>query len=247
MTASRVNHRPADGTQPTAPVADAAMLNCRRVTSLDLAFLGYLALTVVLDVAAARLALGWTTAVATTLISAGYLGVLALRRAWRPLLLRLFLLGGVAGLIELATDAAGERVAHSLIYPANEPLLLTSPTYMPLSWLVVLSELGYLGWRVRGLLPRNQALALAGLAGAMIVPFYEEMAFYAGWWRYTPVLRVGHTPLYVLLFEGLISAFLALVVANIIRRPLRHASWLGILVGVWMPCAAFVAWITIGR
>lgn len=221
-----------------------------RFTALDAAFLGALALMVVCHVAAALLAVGWITAAATDVLVALYLLVMAARPAWRPLLLRLFVMGLVAGLLELFTDASGEHVAHSLIYPAGAPMLWDSPLYMPLSWAVVLTQLGYLGWRLRGLVPPLrlwQAVALAALAGAATVPFYEEMAYYAGWWRYTPVLRVGHTPIYVLFFEGGIAALLPLITGRLLARSLRHAALLGVVVGVWMPVVALLAWLAVGR
>ncbi len=228
----------------------AGNLSPRRFTTLDAAFLGVLALMVVCHVAAALLARGWVTAAATDALVACCLLIIAARPAWRPLLLRLFVLGLVDGLLELFTDASGEHVAHSLIYPAGEPMLWDSPIYMPLSWTVVLTQLGYLGWRLRGLVPPMrlwQSVALAALAGALTVPFYEEMAYYAGWWRYTPVLRVGHTPIYVLLFEGGVAALLPLITGRLLECPLRHAALLGVVVGVWMPVVALLAWLAVGR
>ncbi len=234
----------------SASTTTTGSLSPRRFTTLDAAFLGVLTLMVACHVAAALLARGWVTAAATDVLVVCCLLIIAARPAWRPLLLRLFVLGLVAGLLELFTDASGEHVAHSLIYPAGEPVLWDSPLYMPLSWTVVLTQLGYLGWRLRGLVPPLrlwQSVALAALAGAATVPFYEEMAYYAGWWRYTVVLRVGHTPIYVLLFEGGVSALLPLITGRLLVRPLRHAVLLGVVVGVWMPVVALLAWLVLGR
>src|SRR5207245_8367655 len=132
-------------------------------------------------------------------------------RTMRPLLGRLMLAGLIAGICELFTDASGQYVAHSLIYPAGELTLWTSPAYMPLSWMVILTHLGYLAWRLRAIAGWRKASLICGIWGAMQIPFYEEMAYYGGWWRYVPTrLMLGHTPLYVLLFEGLIIASLPL-------------------------------------
>ena len=277
-------------------------LAARRLTALDVAFIGLLALTIVLDVICAAFALGWPSAAATDAICALYvLGMALARPAWRPLLARLFALGLAAGVLELFTDFAGERVVHSLAYPAGEPLLWGSPYYMPLSWAIVLTQLGYLAWRLRNLAPRGGpadasaldapaaggpadesaptrlrrqsppsrggivaairsevgtgsrvplwlAVAITGLAGAALVPFYEEMAWYARWWHYTPVpLVVGHTPIYVLVFEGLVAGLLPLLVGRLLARPLRYALALGLLEGIWMPVAALAAWLAVGR
>lgn len=280
MTAPPLPDRSIAGTSTPVTFAregpDAPSASVRRLTALDAAFVGLLALTIVLDVVCAVFALGWPSAAATDVICALYVLAMALARpAWRPLLARLFALGLAAGVLELFTDFAGERVAHSLIYPAGEPLLWGSPYYMPLSWAIVLTQLGYLAWRLRGLgaggpadtstardlrrrraparagrrgVPLWLAMVITGLAGAALVPFYEEMAWYARWWRYTPApLLIGHTPLYVLVFEGAIAALLPLLVGRLLARPLRYAVALGLLEGVWMPVAALAAWLAVGR
>lgn len=231
-------------------VRDAA-LAAPRFTSLDGAFLVQLALLVGCHIISARYALGWPSAAATDLLALLVLAAMAVRREWRPLLARLFLLGMAAGILELATDAAGEQVAHSLRYPAGELLLWGSPYYMPLSWAIVLTLLGYLAWRLRALGPARVplwlAVVLTGLFGALMVPFYEEMAYYARWWQYTPVWRLGHTPVYVIVFEGLVAAALPLLVGGLLARPLRAAITRGLLMGCWMPVAAFLTWFSIGR
>jgi hypothetical protein len=215
------------------------------------AFLGLLGLLVAGHVVAAALARGWVTAVALDTLAVSYLLCLAGRRIWRPLLVRLLLLGLVAGVLELATDAAGRDFAHSLVYPPGAPSVWVSPFYMPFSWMIVLTQLGYLGWRLRTLAPRMSvplAVALTAVSGALIVPFYEETALYAGWWRYIPArLAFGHTPAYVFLFEGLVAAALPLVGAGLTRAPLTRVALRGAALGAWFPVAALLAWLALGR
>jgi hypothetical protein len=155
-----------------------------------------------------------------------------------------------AGVIELFTDASGERVVHSLLYPAHEPTIWASPIYMPIAWTIVLAELGYLAWRAPSLFPAlstRGVVALCALVGAVTVPFYEEMAYYAGWWRYAGGPHLGHTPLYVIAFEGLVAAILPFATARLARRGFQHAVVMGAVVGVWMPIAALSAWLLLGR
>jgi hypothetical protein len=223
----------------------------RGFNALDAVVLGSVALSVTGDLVSARLAAGWPTSVAVTALVGLYFAALALRPAWRGLLGRLFVVGLTAGVIELFTDAAGKGVVHSLSYPAGEPTLWASPFYMPLAWALVLMQLGYLGWRLRGLvgvrLSLWAALGLAAFSGALLVPFDEEMAFHAGWWRYAPAPGIGHTPFYVILFEGAIAAVLPLILSHIERRRASYAVAVGVLLGAWMPCAALAAWLLIGR
>ncbi|HEV7129565.1 MAG TPA: hypothetical protein VGN32_19175, partial [Ktedonobacterales bacterium] len=150
------------------------------LTPLDWWMLGSVALSVALNITAARLAWGWSTAAATDGVVGLYLLALAGCREWRPLLGRLLLFGLIVGLMELFTDAAGEQFAHSLVYPAGEPLLWASPIYMPLSWALVLTQIGYLSWRLRGNFSVRLSMLLCGLWAGANIPFYEEMAYHAG-------------------------------------------------------------------
>jgi hypothetical protein len=240
-------------TQIAAPISGAGELDpaACRLTALDLAFLALLGLMIAGHIAAAMLAVGWITAALIDALALVYLMALLARPAWRPLVARLLLLGLVAGILELFTDAAGHQFARSLFYPQDQPLLWDSPFYMPLSWMIVLTQLGYLAWRLAGLLPGRRlpwrAILLTGLAGAINVPFYEEAAYHAGWWRYaSTVLHLGHTPAYVLLFEGLVAAVLPLLTLGLLRLRLPMVSARGAILGLWMPCAALLAWLLLG-
>jgi hypothetical protein len=222
-----------------------------RLTSLDIAFLALLALMIAGHIAAAMLAVGWITAALIDALALVYLAALLARPTWRPLVGRLLLLGLVAGIVELFTDAAGHQFARSLYYPQGQPLLWDSPFYMPLSWMLVLTQLGYLAWRLAALLPGERlpwrAMLLTGLVGAVNVPFYEEAAYHAGWWRYAPtVLHLGHTPAYVLLFEGLVAAVLPLLTLGLLQLRLPRVTARGAILGLWMPCAALLAWLLLG-
>lgn len=225
-------------------------LGSRRLTALDGAMAGSFALLVAGHIISALARVGWGSAAATDgLTLLALLGV-ALRRDWRPLLLRLLAFGLVAGVCELFTDYAGETVAHSLSYPAGEPMLWASPAYMPISWMIVLTQIGYLAWRLDTLAPippRWLAMVVTGLWGALNIPFYEEMAYHAGWWRYAHAPGLGHTPYYVMLFEGLVAALLPPLLARIERRPAWEILARGLALGVWLPAAALCSWLLLGR
>lgn len=181
-------------------------------------------------------------------LSALLLALLTGGRAVRPLLGRLMLGGLVAGICELFTDASGQQVVHSLIYPPGEWTIWASPIYMPLSWMVTLTYLGYLGWRMRALLGWRFAILLCGLVGAIDIPLFEEISYFGGWWRYVPThLMLGHTPAYVSLFEGLVVAVLPLLYDRIERRTWLETIAIGIIIGIWMAVAALTAWLVLGH
>ena len=62
---------------------------------------------------------------------------------------------------------------------------------------------------------------IVGLVGALTVPFYEEMAYYAGWWRYVPAHSIGQVPIYVVVFEGAVAAILPLITSRLLESPAR--------------------------
>ncbi|HEU5348384.1 MAG TPA: hypothetical protein VFU63_07205, partial [Ktedonobacterales bacterium] len=128
-------------TSQKTPLSASAPISFRRDAPLpDRAFVGLFVLMAACHLVAALLARGWITAAISDGIVLSYLaGLLWSRPAWRPLIARLMVFGLIAGLVELVTDAAGEQVAHSLVYPANEPMIWLSPAYMPVSWMVVLT------------------------------------------------------------------------------------------------------------
>lgn len=230
----------------------ATLATTHRFTWLDGLLVGNVALTITLDLIAAQMAAGWWTAGAITIVNCTFLlsaVVIARARgnAADQFLGRLLLAGLVAGFCELFTDASGSYFALSLSYPTNEPMLWASPLYMPFSWMVVLTQLGYLGWRLRGLLSWRVAVPLAGIIGAINIPFYEEIAYHARWWHYTPVRTLGHTPAYVLLFEGLLVAILPIVLDRIERHGWGEVALAGVAIGVWMPFAALASWLALGR
>gem|GEM_PF-298691 len=219
----------------------------RRFTRFDLA----IAVVILLDFVSAftdSITRWWYVGAIELFLSVLLCALLIGLRTMRPLLGRLMLAGLIAGICELFTDASGRQIAHSLIYPPGELTIWSSPIYMPLTWMVTLTYLGYVCWRLRGLLGWRMATLLCGLVGAFVIPIYEEMAFYGGWWRYAPVhLMVGHTPVYVILFEGLVAAALPLLYYRIERRSWLEVIAVGVVVGAWIAFAALIAWLVLGH
>jgi hypothetical protein len=154
-------------------------------------------------------------------------------------LARLLLFGLGLGVVELAADALCIRYTRTLDYSvAHSPLLGLSPFWMPTAWMVVAAQLGYLG---RGLIARfgtAGGMALTALLGAVNIPFYEEMAYHAHWWRYENCRMLGHTPLYIIVAELLIGLTLGPLAAGAMRagatwRDAAAAGLIGGLGTIW--------------
>lgn len=122
-----------------------------------------------------------------------------------PVVRSIFVLGTIAGLLELGVDHFLVDYTGTLEYPTGEAMLLSSPAYMPLSWAIVTTQLGYVGVRLNDIFGRRVAAVGPGLAAMGLVGFYEYGAYMAGIWEYVeaPLVMLGHVPLYIVLAEGL--------------------------------------------
>ncbi len=130
--------------------------------------------------------------------------------------------GLTLGVVELVADALCVHFTGTLDYSvARSPMLWLSPWWMPLAWMAVSVQVGYLGARAmeQGGLWRG-AIA-AALLGALNIPFYEEAAYHAHWWRYQNCARIGHTPYYIVIAE----LFIGLALAPLALSALRGGTW----------------------
>lgn len=150
-------------------------------------------------------------------------------------LARLLVFGLGLGMVELAADALCVRYTGTLDYSvAHSPLLGLSPFWMPTAWMVVAAQIGYLGRRLMARLGTGAGVALTALLGAVNIPFYEEMAYHAHWWRYANCRMLGHTPLYIIVAEMLIGLALGPLAAWAMRAGAtwRDAAAAGVIGGL---------------
>ena len=153
------------------------------------------------------------------LLACGYLLGLALPPGWRPLILRLCALGLVAGVVSWQrTRPARVSLTRLSIRSGTHARGVTDSTCRCPGWSLWPGlptwPGGSLPWRHSPGRGRRPGI---GLVGAMTVPFYEQMAYYAGWWRYVPALRVGHVPIYVVVFEGAVAALFPCITPRLRR------------------------------
>ena len=194
--------------------------------------------------AALRPGLGGKTAVALNLANLLLLGVYLLWKKDRALGL-LLLFGFVFGAVELLADALCVRMTKTLDYsPARSAMLWESPWWMPGAWAIVALQTGYLGAWALDRWGWIKGLALALLIGTVQIPFYEELAYHANWWRYQNCRMLWHTPLYIVLAEGLIVAGIAPLARQVLSKPpdIKAAALLGALAGLWTTLAGMLGY-----
>lgn len=163
------------------------------------------------------------------------------------ILLLFFLFCLTAGFAELIADAWLVNYTQTLVYPRPEPMLLSSPAYMPFSWTVVLMEVGYIGWILSYRWNLVKASLFLCALGAMLVPLYETWAIGAGWWNYHNTPKVFNVPIYVIIAEGL----LMITVPFMLRKsenakPFIVILW-GLAEGGVMLLASFIAYAIAGK
>jgi hypothetical protein len=175
----------------------------------------------------------WRTAVALNLIdNAMVIGYAVWRRD--GVMARLILFGLITGFVELAADAWIVDVTHTLDYSVGGgPMLWRSPFWMPFAWEIVAVQFGYIGMLLFESLGAK-GLLLAGLLGAMNIPYYEEMARLIHWWTYdrAPVFLGSHTPWAIIIGEFIISVGFAILARSTRRPGLIPTTVSGVLAGV---------------
>jgi hypothetical protein len=193
-------------------------------SSLESARLRVVLATVVINVVAVSLLTfapwsDWRTGLGLNLIDNVLLVSFALRRR-DAFMWRLIFFGLVVGFAELPADAWLVGSTHTLDYSVGGgPMIWRSPAWMPLAWEIVAVQFGYIGLRLSEKFG-SRGLLLAGLLGAVNIPFYEEMARRINWWKYGHCRMISGMPLYIILGEFGIVLGLA-----VIARTFRRGSW----------------------
>ncbi len=156
---------------------------------------------------------------------------------------RLLIFGVTAGILELIADNWLVNGIKSLVYPAHEPMLWASPAYMPFAWSVVLIQVGYLGY----LIAKKHAMIIACvftlIVGMLFIPAFECLAKYASWWQYVHTDKmIFNTPYYIILGEGLICLMLPIVFIKEWKLKTKGTIISGILMGLWIFAAYYLAY-----
>ena len=137
-----------------------------------------------------------------------------------PLIAHFMVFGLALGFTELAADAWLVDVTRTLDYSiGGGPMIWRSPLWMPFAWEIIAVQFGYVGlrlWEKWG----KKGLLLAGLIGAVNIPFYEEMALQTKWWEYHNCRMFLHTPYYIIVGEFLIVLCIAAMAVK-----LRKKNW----------------------
>jgi len=177
---------------------------------------------------------GWIIASALTLLLlTAIVGFIVHYRD--ELFARLALFGLFAGFAELPADHYAVAVVKILVYPLQGPFIWSSPLYMPFSYIIVMVQLGYLGyWLTQrwGLLWATVAIAVLG---GVNVPLYEYLANRAEFWSYHNCHMLFGTVPYITVFaETFFSLVLPFLVSLLPRVSWPVVALLGVLEGAWM-------------
>lgn len=127
---------------------------------------------------------------------------------------RIFVIGTVAGIVELGVDAFLVNVTGTLVYPTPAspwlPMLVSSPAYMPLAWAIVTTQVGYLASRLGETRGRATAAVVPAGAAVALLSVYENGAGRAGIWEYVgaPFGVLDTAPLFILTAEAVMFAAL---------------------------------------
>jgi len=208
-------------------------------TTIDVARLRAVLTTIVTSIIGVTLCAGkpWSDGRTAVLLSAVNSTTLLLHilRYRDAAMARLMLFGLCLGIVELVADALCVRFTGTLDYSVTHSAMLAeSPWWMPIAWMLVSTQIGYLGARLIERVGMVWGALLSATIGAINIPFYEEMAYHAHWWQYQfcRMLPRTHTPLYIVVAELLIGLSLGPLAQVALRRDSwRNAAVAGLLAG----------------
>ena len=216
-------------------------------SALESARLRVVLATVVINVLAVSLLTlapwsDWRTGLALNLLDNALLIGFAIRT--RDMLMSKFIFFGLmVGLAELPADAWLVAWTKTLDYSiGGGPMIWKSPIWMPLAWEVVAVQFGYIGLRLSEKFA-GRGLLLAGLLGAINIPFYEEMARKIHWWQYDHCRMLLHTPCYIIVGEFAIVLLLAVLARTLRRGSLPVAFFAGIVGGLLIFACYAIAYV----
>lgn len=178
-------------------------------------------------------------------LSALYLGFALLKRD--TVFLKIIIFSYAAGIAELAADYWLVESTKSLVYPTNQLMIFSSPSYMPLAWSVVLIQLGY----ISGLFLKKFSIVTTGfimvVMGALFIPTYEHWAINAGWWKYvnTPMI-LNEVPHYIIVAEGILMFSIPAIYYYTTKASWTKVVLLGALQGLIMWLSCLIAWGLVG-
>jgi hypothetical protein len=163
------------------------------------------------------------------------------------LLGRFLFFGMCAGWIELLPDHWLVAGTKTLIYPPDEPIIDSSPMYMPFSWLVVFIQIGYIGFLLTHKIGLFKASVIVTVLGALIIPVYEHLAIQAGWWSYQNTPTIFNVPYYVIVAEGLLMTTIPFFYKKCEKTKLIAIPLLGFIQGMIMWLTCIIAFALVGK
>lgn len=148
----------------------------------------------------------------------------------------------VAGFTELISDWWIVSVKDSLVYNPHEPMIVSSPLYMPFSWAAVFIQVGFLGWLLGKGKSLRYTIIITSIIGLLFIPLFEHLAKGANWWYYQNCRMIGFVPYYIIASEVAVSASLPVFFRWMEKRKSYSSAVIfGILQGLWIWVSCMIA------
>lgn len=196
--------------------------------------------------AAAKWDLGWKAAAVMTFTELAAV-LIYWAKSKDPLMPKLLFFGLIVGFGELPSDAYSVLAKGTLVYPAGEPMIWASPFYMPISWLAIMVQGGFMAWALRQRFGLWKTVLFLVLVGGSYVPLYEYLARNAGFWYYQNCPMVlGHTPYYVILAEALLCGALPFLMKDLPTLTWRRLALFAVVESVVILGSSVLAFQLLG-
>lgn len=190
-----------------------------------------------------RYALGWPAATVAAGSMFAFMTLYALI-AHDSFFKHLLMFGLAAGWVELLADHWLVNGTKTLVYAVDEPMIWSSPAYMPFAWAVVITQIGYLGWLISSREKLWETIILSFFIGTAMIPLYEHWAHKANWWKYIDCRMLADTPYYIVIGEGIICSMLPLFYEKLAQtNRVFYFVMGGVLFGFWIWLAYYLSYV----
>ena len=163
------------------------------------------------------------------------------------LVLSFLALATVAGFVELAADNWLVNGIEKLFYEKDEPQIVASPIYMPFGWAVILTQIGFIGWKLIDRWSLIKASLFTGLIGGLLIPFYEHCAKGACWWVYHDWNHEWwNTPYFIIMGEALLMLIIPYAMSKAATHKWSDIIIWGVISGLWIWASYYIGFVVVG-
>ena len=194
-----------------------------------------LAMSLVVTTISWKFHLGWQT-IAIWILILLISDIVYLASSKDRLVLTFWLTTMILGFVELFADNWLVTGIQVLFYETEEPLIWSSPLYMPFLWGTMTLRTAFISWVVTKKYGLLLSTVMMAITGAFMGTFWESLALEARWWYYVSDHMIFKAPIFIVVGEILFSMCIPYSFCKLGEGKVWHAVPIGIVLGfsIWL-------------